>query len=71
MKIILTILITYFSVIILLVPFAIFGFSIRGKIQMFWAWYDSWIGAYYNKDRGILYICPFMWIVIVIYLPNK
>ncbi len=41
------------------------------RITIFWAWYDSWIGAYWNKSRRILYICPFMWIVIAIYIPEK
>ncbi len=43
----------------------------RIKIKIFWAWYDSWIGAYWNKDKRVLYICPLMWVVIAISVPNK
>jgi len=25
------------------------------KIRLFWAWYDLWVGAYFNR-KGSLYI---------------
>ncbi len=43
----------------------------RIRIKIFWAWYDSWIGAYWNKDKRVLYICPLMWIVIAISIRPK
>ncbi len=41
------------------------------KIKIFWAWYDAWIGAYWNKDKRILYICPLIFVVIAISIPEK
>ncbi len=43
----------------------------RIRIKIFWTWYDSWIGAYWNKDKRVLYICPLMWIVIAISIPKS
>lgn len=37
--------------------FFIGGFM-RIRIKPFFAWYDFWIGWYYNKTKRILYICP-------------
>jgi hypothetical protein len=28
------------------------------KIRIFFAWYDMWIGAYYDRMLRELYICP-------------
>lgn len=36
------------------------------KISMFFAWYDMWIGAYWDKSKRILYICPIPCVVIKI-----
>ena len=37
------------------------------KIQIFFAWYDFWIGWYFDKKHGILYICLLPMIVIKIW----
>lgn len=34
------------------------------KITAFFAWYDIWIGAYWNKTFKVLYICPLPMCVI-------
>ena len=28
------------------------------KIKVFIAWYDFWVGAFYDRDKKVLYICP-------------
>lgn len=33
-------------------------------IRIFWAWYDLWIGAYWDRKARILYICPIPTLVI-------
>jgi len=33
---------------------------------MFIAWYDMWVGAYWDKAKRILYICPIPCVVIKI-----
>ena len=34
------------------------------KVSIFFAWYYFWIGAYYDQNKRILYICPMPMIVI-------
>jgi hypothetical protein len=34
------------------------------KASLFFAWYDLWIGAYYDRKNCTLYICPLPMIVI-------
>ena len=34
------------------------------KISIFFAWYDIWIGAYWNDLAKVLYICPIPMICI-------
>lgn len=36
------------------------------KISCFFAWYDVWMGFYYDRDRRTLYICPLPCCVIKI-----
>jgi hypothetical protein len=43
----------------------------RIKVKIFWAWYDAWIGAYWNRDKRILYICPLIFVVIAISFPGE
>ena len=28
------------------------------KVSFFFAWYDAWLGFYYDKSRRVLYFCP-------------
>jgi len=28
------------------------------KITVFFAWYDLWVGAYWDRNQRVLYICP-------------
>lgn len=28
------------------------------KVKAFWAWYDLWIGFYYDRSKRSLYFCP-------------
>lgn len=28
------------------------------KISFFLAWYDLWVGAFYDQNKCILYVCP-------------
>lgn len=32
--------------------------SNRGRVRVFFAWYDLWVGAYYDRNEKTLYICP-------------
>jgi hypothetical protein len=34
------------------------------SVRVFFAWYDFWIGAYYDRDARALYICPLPMLVI-------
>lgn len=34
------------------------------KIKLFFAWYDFWIGWFYDKNKRILYVCPIPMFVI-------
>lgn len=37
------------------------------KFKLFFAWYDGWIGFFYDRKKKILYICfPFPMIVLSI-----
>ena len=35
-------------------------------MKIFFAWYDFWFGAYYDRKRQTLYVCPIPTIVIQI-----
>ena len=28
------------------------------KVSFFIAWYDIWIGLYYDQKHGVIYVCP-------------
>lgn len=28
------------------------------RLKAFWAWYDLWIGFYYDRSKRCLYFCP-------------
>ena len=28
------------------------------KVRVFWAWFDFWVGFYYDRKKRILYFCP-------------
>lgn len=34
------------------------------KVDIFLAWYDLWIGAFYDQKKRALYICPLPCVVI-------
>ena len=34
------------------------------KLSLHFAWYDLWIGAYWDRNARVLYICPLPCIVI-------
>jgi hypothetical protein len=42
-------------------------FKNRWAIRVFFAWYDFWVGFYYDRDRKELFICPFPMFVIHIH----
>jgi hypothetical protein len=37
------------------------------KIKIFFAWYDFWIGFYFDRHGKALYFCPLPCVVIKIY----
>jgi len=34
------------------------------KVKWFWAWFDFWVGFYYDRRKSILYVCPVPTIVL-------
>jgi hypothetical protein len=28
------------------------------RLSLRFAWYDLWVGAFYDRDRRTLYVCP-------------
>lgn len=36
------------------------------KIKVFWAWYDLWIGAFWDRKAKTPYICPVPTVVIAL-----
>ncbi len=36
------------------------------KVALLFAWYDMWIGAYYDRAWRVLYVCPLPMVVIEI-----
>ena len=37
------------------------------KIRLSWKWYDLWVGAYWDRDAHVLFVCPFPTVVIGVY----
>jgi len=33
------------------------GFVWARRIRAYFAWYDMWVGAYYDQEERILYVC--------------
>lgn len=41
------------------------------KVKVFFAWYDFWVGGFYDRDTRTLYICPVPMVVIKISRPLR
>lgn len=42
-----------------------------GNFQLILAWYDIWIGTYYDVGHSTLYICPLPMVVLRFELGHK
>lgn len=42
-----------------------------GLFSLIWAWYDLWIGFYYDVGHRVLYFIPFPTLVFRFQLPGK
>jgi hypothetical protein len=36
----------------------IYKVETKCRISFFFAWYDLWVGAFYDKHKKRLYVCP-------------
>jgi len=34
------------------------------KLRLFFAWYDLWVGAYWDRKARVLYVCPLPCVVL-------
>lgn len=34
------------------------------KVRFFFAWFDLWVGAYYDRKKRVLYVCPLPCVVL-------
>lgn len=41
------------------------------KARVFFAWYDLWVGAYWDRKKRILYICPLPMLVVALEFPQR
>jgi hypothetical protein len=41
------------------------------KIKIFFAWYDFWIGLFYDRPKKRLYICPLPMLVLLLDFGGK
>lgn len=39
------------------------------RVKVFWAWFDFWIGAFYDEEKTALYICPLPTLVFKFHKP--
>ena len=40
------------------------------KFKLFWAWFDFWVGFYYDRKKSILYVCPLPTVVLAFSLKD-
>jgi len=38
------------------------------RVRSYIAWYDFWVGAYYDRDKKVLYLCPLPMCVFKIWI---
>lgn len=36
------------------------------RIRLIWAWYDLWVGAYWDREKRRLYVLPFPTVGVVV-----
>ena len=36
------------------------------RVRVFFAWYDLWVGAYWDRKARTLYVCPLPCVVVQI-----
>lgn len=41
------------------------------KIKLLFAWYDLWVGFFYDRGKNWLYFLPFPMVGIILKLPQK
>jgi hypothetical protein len=34
------------------------------KVRLNWKWYDLWVGAYWDRGKRTLYVCPLPTVVV-------
>lgn len=42
-----------------------------GRVRLIFAWYDIWVGAYFDRDRRRLYLLPVPCAGVVVQLPGQ
>lgn len=43
----------------------------NGRFTLLFAWYDLWVGAYYDVGHRVLYVLPLPTLVLRFQLPGK
>jgi hypothetical protein len=38
----------------------------RWRVRVRWAWFDMWVGAYWDRADRVLYVCPVPMVVVAI-----
>jgi hypothetical protein len=41
------------------------------RVSFFFAWYDLWVGAYFDRKKCVLYVCPLPCCVFRFELPQR